>query len=191
MHYETAEEIFDEMRILTPSYAGITYKRIEKKGIPWPCPSEEHPGTPILHIGQFSHGKGKFFHVDYREAFESPDIDYPFILTTGRSLYHYHTASMTRRSHALNVHQPRNVVQINPKSATQLGIADQDLVRLSSRRGSIELHAELSDALPEMTLFTYFHFAESPANALTHAEAFDPIAGIPEYKVSAAKLEKI
>jgi predicted molibdopterin-dependent oxidoreductase YjgC len=140
---------------------------------------------------KFTRGLGLFHAVEFIEPVELPDQEYPFILSTGRSLYHYHTGTMTRRASGLNAHMPENVVQINPVKAAQMGISDGELVRLSTRRGSIELQAQLTDIVKENVLFTYFHFAEAAANRLTNAEALDPICGIPEFKVSAANLEKI
>ncbi|MDD3270372.1 MAG: formate dehydrogenase subunit alpha, partial [Syntrophomonadaceae bacterium] len=191
MSYANPEGIFEEMRTLTPSYAGMSYNRLEGVGLHWPCPAEDHPGTPILHTVKFTRGLGLFHAVEFIEPVELPDQDYPFILSTGRSLYHYHTGTMTRRASGLNAHMPENVVQINPVKAAQMGISDGELVRVSTRRGSIELKAQLTDIVKENVIFTYFHFAEAAANRLTNAEALDPICGIPEFKVSAANLEKI
>jgi len=190
-NYASPEEIFEEIRSLTPSYAGISYDRIEQTGIHWPCPNEEHPGTPVLHAEKFNRGLGLFHAIEFKEAFELPDEEYPLILSTGRSLFHYHTGTMTRRSFALDAHQPENEVQVNPKTAAELGIKDGEKVRLTTRRGSIELKAQLTDILNEKLVFTFFHFSEASANVLTHAEVLDPVAGIPEYKVCAARLEKI
>jgi formate dehydrogenase major subunit len=193
MNYESPEEIFEEIRSLTPSYAGISYERIDKTGIHWPCPNEDHPGTPILHTAQFSRGLGLFHPIEYKEAAELPDEEYPLILTTGRSLYHYHTGTMTRKASALHAHQPSNEVQINPLLAARLKIADGELVKITTRRGSITLKARLTNTIDEGVIFTYFHFSEAAANVLTNADpaSLDPVAGIPEYKVAAARLEKI
>ncbi|CFY10098.1 Formate dehydrogenase, alpha subunit [Syntrophomonas zehnderi OL-4] len=191
MDYGSPQDIFEEIRTVAPSYAGISYARIERTGLHWPCPNEEHPGTPILHIGKFSRGQGLFHPVEFKEPFELPDEEYPLILSTGRSLFHYHTGTMTRRTQALDAHQPTNEVQVNHHTAAALGIQDGEMVRLSTRRGSIELKAKLTDILNEKVVFTFFHFSEAAANILTHAEVLDPVAGIPEYKVCAARLEKI
>jgi predicted molibdopterin-dependent oxidoreductase YjgC len=191
MSYNSAEEIFEEMRSLTPSYAGMTYARLEGAGLTWPCPAEDHPGTPILHKEQFTRGLGLFHAVEFKEPVELPDEEYPYILSTGRSLYHYHTGSMTRRSSGLNSFMPENVVQLNSSTAADLGVKDNEYVRLSTRRGSIDLKTEIVDILKDKVLFTYFHFAEAAANRLTDSHSLDPVAGIPEFKVCAAKLEKI
>jgi len=192
MEYASAEEIFREIASLTPSYAGMSYPRLEGKGLAWPCPTPEHPGTVFLHKeGKFTRGKGHFHAVEFKEPRENPDADFPLILTTGRSLYHYHTGTMTRRSSALHAHRSTNEVEINPLLAERLGIAEGEMVRLSTRRGSIEVRAHLTDIVKESVVFTTFHFAESAANILTNADSLDPVAKIPEYKVCAVRLEKI
>jgi formate dehydrogenase major subunit len=191
MDYSSPEEIFNEMRTVTPSYAGITYQRLEGEGLHWPCPTEEHPGTPILHKEKFNRGLGLFHGIEFNEPAELPDEEYPLILSTGRSLFHYHTGTMTRRAEALDTHQPENEVQVNPVTAEKLNIVDGETVRIITRRGSIELKAQITDILEENVIFTFFHFSEAAANVLTNAAALDPVAGIPEYKVCAARLEKI
>ncbi len=191
MNYNSVEEIFEEIRTVTPSYSGITYDRIAATGIPWPCPTVEHPGTPVMHKEKFSRGLGLFHAIEFKEPVELPSAEYPLILTTGRNLFHYHTGTMTRRASALNEHRPYNEVEINPKTATQLGIANGEMVKLSTRRGSIELRAHVSDIVNENVVFTTFHYKEAAANMLTNADSLDPTAKIPEYKVSAARVEKI
>ncbi|KGP75760.1 formate dehydrogenase [Desulfosporosinus sp. Tol-M] len=193
MSYASPEEIFNEIRTVTPSYAGISYERLEEGSLQWPCPTETHPGTPILHQEKFSRGLGLFHAIHFKEAAELPDGEYPTILTTGRSLYHYHTGSMTRRVEGLNDIMPENELQISPNTAASMHISNGETVRLVTRRGSIELKARLTDTIDDNVVFTYFHFAEAAANVLTNSapESFDPIAGIPEYKVSAVRIEKI
>ncbi len=191
MDYATAEEIFEEMRTVTPSYAGMSYARLEGQGLHWPCPNEEHPGTPILHRGIFTRGLGLFHAVEFKEPFELPDDQYPLILSTGRSLFHYHTGTMTRRAQALDAHQPSNEVQVNSATAARLNIYNGEMVKLITRRGSIELKAKATDILAENVVFTFFHFSEAAANILTNGEALDPVCGIPEFKVCAARLEKL
>jgi len=191
MSYSSPEEIFEEIRTLTPSYAGITYQRLEGKGLHWPCPTEDHPGTPVLHKEKFNRGLGLFHAIEFQEAAELPDAEYPLILSTGRSLFHYHTGTMTRRAVALDLHQPENEIQVHPATAAKLGIMDGEMTRVVTRRGSIELKAKLTDIVKENVIFTFFHFSEAAANMLTNASVLDPVAGIPEYKVSAARLEKI
>ena len=188
--YSSPEDIFNEIRTVTPSYAGITYKRLEEGGIAWPCPNEEHPGTPILHIGKFNRGLGKFSSVDFKPPAENPDEKYPLILTTGRSGAHYHTGTMTRRSWGLNLVQPEESLEINPIDAEKLGIHDGDSIKVSSRRGKLVTKANITTRVPEGTTFITFHFTETPGNILTNS-AMDPISKTPEYKVCAVKVEKV
>jgi formate dehydrogenase alpha subunit len=187
--YSSPAEIMDEIASLTPIYGGIGYERIEDIGLQWPCPSKEHPGTPYLHQEKFSRGKGKFFGIEFKEAAELPDADYPLILTTGRTIFHYHTGTMTRRTEALNREVPTGYVEINFKDAEKLNIFEGEIVAVKSRRGKIEVKVQATRRVPEGVIFIPFHFAESPANALTNS-AFDPVAKIPEYKVCAVKVEK-
>jgi len=187
--YSSPAEIMDEIASVTPIYGGIGYERIEDIGLQWPCPSKEHPGTPYLHQGKFSRGKGKFFGIEFKEAAELPDADYPFILTTGRTIFHYHTGTMTRRTEALNREVPTGYVEINFKDAEKLNIFEGEIVSVKSRRGKIEVKVQVTRKVPEGVIFIPFHFAESPANALTNS-AFDPVAKIPEYKVCAVQVEK-
>jgi len=187
--FKNASRIMDEIASLTPSYGGIGYKRLEKDGLQWPCPTQEHPGTPILHTQQFTRGKGQFIPLDYKPPMELPDKQYPLVLTTGRSLYHFHTGTMTRRVEGLNVLMKEGEVEINPADAAKLGIADGDKVKVASRRGEVVAKANVTEASPAGVVFMTFHFAESPANRLTNP-ALDPVAKIPEYKVCAVRVEK-
>ncbi|HPN95166.1 MAG TPA: molybdopterin-dependent oxidoreductase, partial [bacterium] len=179
MDYESPERIMEEIASLTPSYGGVDYERIDREAVHWPCPSKSHPGTPILHIGAFTRGKGKFAAVEFSGPDEVPDADYPMTLITGRILYHYHTGTMTRRSRPLDEHVPQAFFQINPEDARSLNIADGQFCDVTSRRGAISIAAAISDAVPEGSIFIPFHFAEAAANALTNS-ALDPIAKIPE-----------
>ncbi len=191
MSYESPEQIFDEMAALTPkSYAGMTYERMGLDGLQWPCPDTEHPGTPYLHKDQFARGKGKFFAIDYKDPAEMPDEEYPYFLTTGRMFAHFHTGTMTRVSPHLDVEQKTGYVDINPKDAEGLAVKNGDILVLSSRRGQIEVPARLTDSVEPGTVFLPIHFGETPTNVLTDAEAVDPLAKIPEFKVSAVKIEK-
>ncbi len=183
-------DIMDEIRNLTPSYGGISYQRLENGGLQWPCPIDDHPGTPILHTNIFVRGKGRFIPLEYIPPGEMPDENYPLILTTGRSLYHFHTGTMTRKVAGLNVIEPEGVVEISPEDASQLGIAQGDKVKISSRRGEVIAKAKVTEALPLGLVFMTFHFAESAANILTNPK-LDPVSKIPEFKVSAVKVEKL
>lgn len=188
--YSSPSEIFDEMAALTPSYAGIDYERLEKGGIQWPCPNKEHPGTPYLHKGAFSRGKGLFTGIEYKESAELPNKEYPLILTTGRVLYHYHTRTMTGKVEGLNKKSPESFVQMNPAAAANLKINHGDMVKVSSKRGSIVVKAKVSDMVKQDVVFIPFHFAEGAANTLTNS-ALDPNCKIPEYKVCAVAVERL
>jgi formate dehydrogenase alpha subunit len=188
MNYPSAKEIFEEMASVTPSYAGITYKRIEKEGIQWPCPTLEHNGTKFLHKDKFSRGRGLFHAIEYIPPAEVTDKEYPFILSTGRVLYHYHTGTMTRRSLGTSELCPESLVELNPADAAKFGISDGQMVKVTSRRGSVKAKTRVTEKSPQGTIFMNFHFAEAAVNLLTNP-VLDPIGKIPEYKVCAVKLE--
>ena len=190
MDYKNPEEIFEEVRSLTPSYAGITYQRINRMGLQWPCPTLEHPGTPYLHKDRFTRGLGKFHALPYQGPKEVQDADYPFVLTTGRVLYQYHTGTMTRKSQGLERMAPECLIEISPADAEALKIAAEELVRVVSRRGGLEAKVKITDRSPEGTIFIPFHYAEAAANRLTQT-ALDPVAKIPELKVCAVRIEKL
>jgi formate dehydrogenase alpha subunit len=190
MHYNSPEDIFQEIRSLTPSYAGITFARLADKGIQWPCPTEDHPGTQFLHKERFSRGKGAFTPIDFKPPAEVVDKDYPMWLTTGRSFVHYHSGSMTRVSPTLHHELEENYVEINPADARSLKIKDGERIQVSSRRGTIQIKAKVKDTIHRGVVFIPFHFAESAANMLTNP-AFDPVAKIPEFKACAVKVEKL
>ena len=190
MDYADPEAIFEEIRQVTPSYAGITYARLEAEGgLQWPCPTTEHPGTVYLHRGQFSRGKGAFFAIDHRDPAEMPDADYPLVLTTGRLLYQYHTGTMSRRAPGLEEKAPECFVEIAAGDAMDYGIGDGDKVRVKTRRGELVVRAQVSPKAVPGTIFIPFHFHEAAVNKLTNA-ALDPVAKIPEYKVCAVHIEK-
>lgn len=190
MRYNSMEEVFEEIGSLWPAVKGITYQRIEKQGIQWPCPTVEHPGTPYLFKGGFPRGKALFTVVKYSESQELPDEEYPFILSTGRQLFQYHTRSMTGRVDAINAVAPEAYVELNPEDAEKLGIVEGEKVRVSSRRGTIEVKTRISERPPKGMVFIPFHFREAAANVLTNT-ALDPVAKIPELKVCAVKIETI
>jgi len=187
MGYDSCEQIMDEIAHLTPSYGGINYKRLENGGLQWPCPNVNHLGTPYLHKDKFTRGKGKFSAVEYIPAAELPTTEYPYILTTGRILEHYHTGSMTRRCVGLDWMCKQGFVEINPIDAKNLRINDKDMVKVSTPRGEIELCARIVATISPGVLFIPFHFAEASANMLTNP-ALDPKAKIPELKVCAARI---
>jgi formate dehydrogenase major subunit/formate dehydrogenase alpha subunit len=187
MAYDDAEAIFEEIRQVTPSYAGITYARIAVEGLHWPCLNEEHPGTPVLHSAQFTRGKGLFHAIDWQPPAETADDEYPLYLTTGRVLYQYHTGTMTMRSEGLMDRAPESFVEISPRDAKTYGIRDGGRINISSRRGTINALVKVSAKAVDGTVFIPFHYAQAAANKLTNA-ALDPVSGIPEYKVCAVKL---
>ena len=189
MSYDSAEAIMEEIANLTPIYGGIHYDRLDDFGLQWPCPSRDHPGTKYLHKDTFTRGKGKFHAVDYLPPAEMPDEQYPFILTTGRIYYHFHTRTMTGRSESLNREAPEGYIEINPADAKELNIRHGGKVKVSSRRGQVITKALVTDKVPSKTLFMPFNFGEAPANMLTNP-ALDPVAKIPEYKVCAVNLER-
>ena len=191
--YRSAEEIFNEVAKVTPSYAGMTYERLSKpEALHWPCPAADHPGTPILHTAKFAHpdGLGIFTPIEWKPPAEVPDAEYPFVLTTGRVLWHWHTGTMTRRSATLDAEVPTGWIEINPEDAKALGIKDQEKVRAITRRGSVEVPAKVTKDIMKGIMFMPFHFKECAANVLTN-NALDPIAKIPEFKACAVKVEKI
>jgi formate dehydrogenase major subunit len=211
LSYNNPQEVWDEIRKGVKNFAGITYARLAKGSLVWPCPSEDHPGTPILYQGgKFSTPSGKaalipvlfdpvcapkekaarFAKAIVGSIAERPDAEYPFVLTTGRTAYQYHTGTMTRKSTPFNQIGPQQMVEIHPRDAKKLGLRDGDFVKLSSRRGSIAAKAWVTERVPENTIFTTFHYWEACVNELTNT-ATDPIAGIPEFKVAAVKAEKI
>ena len=183
------KEAMDEIAKLTPIYGGITYDRLERAGLKWPCPNKDHPGTKYLHKDKFTRGLGLFTPVEHQPPAEQPNDSYPFILTTGRLLYQFHTGTMTRRSPTLVIQAPEGFVEINPKDAKELGVNDGENIKVRSRRGEIVIRTKVTDKVRPGIVFIPFHFAETAANKLTIA-ALDPKAKIPEFKVCAVKLEK-
>jgi predicted molibdopterin-dependent oxidoreductase YjgC len=188
--FNEPSEIMDELARMTPIYGGITYNRLESEDLRWPCRDSGDPGTHILHQERFSRGKGMFHAIAYRAPAEVPDKEYPYILTTGRLLFHWHTGTMTRRSGTLTDQVNQAFMEINPVDAETLGIVDQGKVQVASRRGEIELKAQVTERIKPGTVFIPFHYAEAAVNKLTN-NALDPKAKIPEYKVCAVKIRNI
>ena len=188
--FDHPSQIMEEIAPLTPSYGGISYERLDDGGLQWPCPAMDHPGTPILHTERFTRGKGRFLPLEYKPSLEQTDNDYPMILTTERSLYHFHTGTVTRRVKGLNVLKGEELVEMNPVDAKALGIADGQRVRVVSRRGEVTARVKITPVSPPGVISMTFHFAESPTNILTNP-AVDPIAKIPELKVCAVRVEKV
>jgi formate dehydrogenase alpha subunit len=188
--YDSASQVFDEMATVTPQYAGMSHARLELGGIQWPCPSPDHPGTPVLHIGKFTRGLGLFCPIEYRPPAEVPDADYPYLLSTGRILFHWHGGTMSRRSPGLDTIAPEAEAEIHPIDADALMLADDDLVRVKSRRGVVIASVRITERSSPGTIFMTFHYAEAAVNLLT-IDAVDPVAKIPEYKVCAVQIEKV
>jgi formate dehydrogenase major subunit len=188
--YGSAEEIFEEIRKVTPSYAGITYGRAEKELIQWPCPTETHPGTQYLHKEKFTRGLGLFTAIDYTPPAEETDSEYPLVLTTGRLLEHFHSGTMSRNSRILNEMVPEGFVEIHPNDAQNFNITDGEMISVSTRRGSIRIRARVGERSKPNVVFIPWHFYESCANRLT-IDCLDPVCKIPEYKVCSAKIERI
>ena len=190
--FSNPKAIMDEITSLTPSYAGISFKRIEKVGLQWPCTSSKHPGTPFLHAEKFAtkNGKGKFMPLIYRPPAESPDKKYPFIFTTDRSLFHFHTSTMTRKVEGLDILNSQELFNMNPIDAKGIGVSNGDMVSVSSRRGKVKARVALTEVCPPGVTSMTFHFAETPTNVITNS-ALDPIAKIPETKVCAVRVEKV
>jgi len=188
MNYSSAQEIMEEITRVTPSYSGITYKRLEKNGLQWPCPTPDHKGTKYLHKDRFTRGLGLFHAIEYIPPAELPDESYPLLLSTGRVLYHYHTGTMTRQSKGATERYPESLVEINPQDADRLGIFDGQMVKVTSRRGELQAKAKLTERSAAGAIFMNFHFHEAAVNLLTNP-VLDPIGKIPEYKVCAVRVE--
>jgi len=185
------EAVFTEVASLWPGISGISYERLEQNSIQWPCPSADHPGTPYLFKEMFPRegGKAQFTVVPRVISSELPDKEYPYLLTTGRELFHYHTGTMTRRSTGLDAVAPTAFIEVNPADAVKLGIVDGDKVHVRSRRGTIYLPARVSEIVPPEVVFIPFHYKEASANMLT-SDALDPVCKIMEAKVCAVHIEK-
>lgn len=190
MDYNSPEEVFEEFGRLWPALGGITYSRLEKSGIQWPCPTKDHPGTEYLYKGGFPRGKAHFTPVKYVPPVEVTDGQYPFILTTGRNLFQYHAGSMTRRVAEIERHAGQPYVELNPSDAKELGINDGDMINVHSRRGSIKIQARITKRIARGVVFIPMHYREAAANVLTNDKALDKFVKIPEFKVSAVRIEK-
>jgi len=188
MNYESPRQIWDEMASLSPIFAGINYDRIEHTGLQWPCPTVDHPGTPILHTQTFSRGKGLFKAIEHTPPAEMPDEEYPYLLSTGRILYHYNIT--TRNSSALDAYRPEEAAMIHPADAATLGVSTGEKVRVTSRRGSVVTKVNVTDKVMSGMIWMSFHYKETPTNELT-VNAFDPVSKTGEYKVAAVQLEKV
>ena len=188
--YAGPEDVWNELADLCPNWYGIRYPRIEEHGLQWPCPDLDHPGTQYLHAPApaLPGGRGRFFPVEYQPPIEQPDSEFPFVLTTGRTLYHYNSATMTMREAGVLEKQERPFFEIHPDDAGALGIADGELARLVSRRGDLQAEAHYSDRVYPGLVWMALHFAQAKVNWLLH-DVGDPLIGTPEYKVSAVRVE--
>src|SRR5207247_143217 len=188
----TVEDVWNEFADLAPLWSGIRYDRIEDVGLQWPCPDREHPGSPYLHSPSpaLPGGRGRFFPVEYQPPIEAPDSEYPFVLTTGRTLYHYTSATMTMREPGVLDKQEVPFFEIDSTDASNLGIGDGDAARLVSRRGELEARATISDRVYPGLVWMPLHFSQAQVNWLTH-DVGDALIGTPEFKVSAVRVERI
>jgi formate dehydrogenase major subunit len=190
--FSNASEVMDEIARVTPSWRGVTHERLDGPGLQYPVPDDKHPGTSFLFADAFptADGKASFHPVEFLPPAELPDDEFPFILNTGRQMYHWHTGTMTRRSFALDARESTPTVELNPDDAAALGVRDGDTIAISSRRGRITIAARLSRRVARHQVFVPMHYREAAANLLTNP-ALDPYAGIPEFKVCAVKLSAV
>jgi predicted molibdopterin-dependent oxidoreductase YjgC len=181
-----------EIAQVTPSWAGVTYPRLEGAGLQYPVPTTEHPGTAYLFDKAFptADGKGRFIPVEYTDPVELPDDEFPFVMNTGRQLYHWHTGTMTRRSSGLDAREPTPIVEIHPDDAARLDVTEGDLVRLTSRRNNMVTAVRVSDRVAPGQVFVPFHFREAAANLLTNP-ILDPYAKMAELKICAVRIEAV
>jgi predicted molibdopterin-dependent oxidoreductase YjgC len=190
--YANEAQIFDEIAQVTPFMAGLSFDRISREGIQWPCPTPDHPGTATLFLDRFNtpDGRARLHPVPYRPQNEQPNSDYPFLLNTGRILYQYHTSTLSRRNRALNAFANRPYVLMHPEDAARLALRDKMTVRLTSRQGEIKTRLTISDAVRPGELFMPFHFSESPVNVLTRDD-LDPDSKIAPFKLTACRIEAL
>lgn len=190
MRYSDPSQVMDEIATLTPIYGGIAYDRLNHHGLQWPCPDAGHAGTPVLHVENFTRGRGRFSPAAYRPPAEVADEDYPFVLTTGRTYFHWHTGTMTRRTHLLDREERTAFVEIHPDDADRLGVRERDELLVTSRRGEVRAEARVTSVVVPGVVFIPFHFAEGAANALTN-NVLDPESAIPEFKVCAVSVRRM
>ncbi|MBP5475395.1 MAG: formate dehydrogenase subunit alpha, partial [Methanomicrobium sp.] len=191
--WETSEDVFNEMRQITPQYAGITYAKLEGDGIQWPCPTEESKGTAILHVKEFAgmpEGKAQLAAIEHRPPAEVVDSEYPLWLTTGATIWHWPSGSMTRRCKQLDKDCPTAWLEISPADAAKYGFVDDEKVTLYSRRGEVNVNVRITPNIKEGVLFMPFHFIEARANLVTNT-AYDPVSRTPEFKVCAVNIKKL
>lgn len=187
--YSSPSQIMEEIASLTPTYGGISYSRLDKGGLQWPCTHSSHPGTAIMHVRRFPRGKATFRAAEYQAPYETPNHEFPLILITGRSGHRFHTDTMTRRANLPEKAMPGPAVEVNPLDAERLEISQGETVMVKTRRGQITIEANVTDSVLQGTIFIPFHFSQAPVNILT-GQALDPLSGTPELKVSASRIVK-
>ena len=187
--YPSAAAIMREIAALCPTFGGISHERLEGGGLQWPCPTPDHPGTPFLHRGRFTRGRGRFHVTAPAPPHEPTDAEYPLVVSSGRMLYHYNGGAMSRRSEPLQWREPRVYAEIHPVDAAKIGARDGQMCQITTRRGSIRVQARVSDVVLPGMVYVPFHFREGPANLLTHGDRLDAGARTPEYKFAAGRLE--
>jgi len=178
-----------EIASLCPTFGGISHERLESGGLQWPCPTPDHPGTPFLHRGRFTRGRGRFHVTAPAPPFEPTDAEYPLAVSSGRILYHYDSGVMSRRAGPLAWREPRAYAEVHPSDAAKAGVRDGETCVIATRRGSIRVQARVSDVVLPGMVYVPFHFREGPANLLTHGDRLDAGARTPEYKFAAGRLE--
>ena len=189
--YPDAESVWNELADLAPAWYGVRYDRLEENGIQWPVPEIGHPGTPFLHAPRPARpGGGKFFPVEYQRPIEEPDSEYPLVLSTGRTLYHYNSATMTMRESGITEKQQEPFFEISAEDASVLGLGEGDWARLVSRRGELQARTHITDRVFPGLVWMALHFAEQKVNWLTH-DVGDPLIGTPEFKVSAVRVDRV
>jgi predicted molibdopterin-dependent oxidoreductase YjgC len=196
MDYNSPETIWEEIRTVSQNFAGINYKRIENTGIQWPCPDTNHPGTKFLYEKEFGNGKARFSATEGKSSHEKTGKNYPFILSTGRTLYHFNSGTMTHRTKGSAQKQPYSFVEISQEDADDIGIKDEEMVRITTRRGQITLCANITNRVKPKQIWIPFHFVSAQANLLTidscnatHSKGNSSL--MPEYKICAARVEKL
>ncbi|MFT5291490.1 MAG: formate dehydrogenase major subunit [Planctomycetota bacterium] len=187
--WKHASDVFNELCSLSPIYAGLDWDTISDGKFQWPVPEKGHPGTPILHIGEFARGKGRFMRPNYRDPAETVSDEYPVWLTTGRRLAHYHTRTMTGRAVGSQFLVPEELVEIHPDDVVAWGLTDGELAVMSSPRGEVLIKVEANDTSPRGTVFCSFSFGDVPVNKLT-GSGYDPITDTAELKVCPVRIEQ-
>jgi formate dehydrogenase alpha subunit len=190
--FTSPREVMAEISALAPAWTGVTYERLRGGGLQYPVPAPDHPGTAFLFADRFptADGRAVFHPVEYAEPGELPDEEFPFVMNTGRQLYHWHTGTMTRRSKGLDAREPLATVEVHPADAAELGVTDGDLVKISSRRNSMLISVRISSRVARRQVFVPFHFREAAANLLTNP-VLEPHAKMASLKVCAVRLEPV